>query len=308
MATKPIPVILDTDIGDDIDDTWALVMLLRCPELDVKLVTSTSGNPINRARHIAKVLDLAGRSDIPVGIGARIPDETHDPNATIIFPWIEDYPLDCYPGTVHQDGPQAVIETIHRSPEPVTVIAIGPLSNLGEALRRDPTITRNSRFVGMFGSIYKGYADSPEPCSETNVRLFTNSCRNIFCSDWNRTITPLDTCGAVVLDGEDYSAIRQSADPLLAELMKANDIFAERVPWMKYDPSGRSSVLFDTVAVYLAYSEELVAIETLDLSIEEGGFTRIDPRAGNPTRCALRWKNLEAFKKHLVCRLLNLDN
>ncbi|MEO8616155.1 MAG: nucleoside hydrolase [Luteolibacter sp.] len=307
MTSKPIPVILDTDIGDDIDDTWALVMLLRCPELDVKLVTSTSWNPINRARHIAKVLDLAGRSDIPVGIGARIPEETHDPKGTIIFPWIQDYPLDAYPGTVYQDGPQAVIDTIHQSSQPVTVIAIGPLSNLGEALKRDPSITRNSRFVGMFGSVYKGYMDAPEACSETNVRLFTESCRNVFRSDWNKTITPLDTCGLVVLDGEDYAAIRRSSDPLIQELMKANDIFAKHVPWMKYDPAERSSVLFDAVAIYLAYCEELLTMETLPLRIDDGGFTRIDAEVGSPTRCALGWEDLEAFKKHLVSRLLNGD-
>jgi inosine-uridine nucleoside N-ribohydrolase len=305
MSSQPIPVILDTDIGDDIDDTWALVMLLRSPELDVKLVTSTSTHPENRARHAAKVLELAGRTDIPIAIGARIPGEEFKTDATVIYPWIEDYAIKSYPGKIHEDGPRAVIDTIRQSSRPVTVIAIGPLSNLGEALKRDPSISQHSRFVGMHGSIYKGYADLPTPIAETNVRLFTESCRDIFHSEWDRTITPLDTCGTVVVAGDDYTAIRQSRDPLIRELMKANDIFSRHVPWMKYDSSECSSVLFDTVAVYLAYSEELVEMETLPLRIEDGGYTRIDARNGSPTRCALNWKDLEAFKKHLVSRLLS---
>ena len=55
-----IPVILDTDIGDDIDDTWALVLLLKSPELDLKLVVGDQGKPLYRARLIAKLLQVAG--------------------------------------------------------------------------------------------------------------------------------------------------------------------------------------------------------------------------------------------------------
>jgi inosine-uridine nucleoside N-ribohydrolase len=67
--SRKIPVILDTDIGGDIDDTWALAMMLRCPELDIKLVVSDTGNTTYRAKIIAKILHIAGRTDIAVGIG-----------------------------------------------------------------------------------------------------------------------------------------------------------------------------------------------------------------------------------------------
>ena len=65
------PVILDTDIGDDIDDTWALAMLLRSPELDPKLITTTYGKAEYRAKLIAKFLSTVGRTDIAVGLGAE---------------------------------------------------------------------------------------------------------------------------------------------------------------------------------------------------------------------------------------------
>ena len=66
-----IPVILDTDIGDDIDDTWALVMLLKSPELDLRLVVTDFGDTVYRARLVAKLLQVAGRTDVPIGIGIR---------------------------------------------------------------------------------------------------------------------------------------------------------------------------------------------------------------------------------------------
>ena len=66
---KRIPVIIDTDIGTDIDDTWAVLMALNSPELDIKLIVSSTGDTILRAALLAKFLDRCGRTDIPIGIG-----------------------------------------------------------------------------------------------------------------------------------------------------------------------------------------------------------------------------------------------
>ena len=68
----PIPVILDTDIGDDIDDTWALGFLLRCPELDLKLVVGDNGKVEYRARLLARFLERAGRTNVAVGLGVHV--------------------------------------------------------------------------------------------------------------------------------------------------------------------------------------------------------------------------------------------
>jgi len=66
---KKIPVILDTDIGFDIDDLWALVMILKSPELDIKLITTDTGDTYYRAKLVAKTLEIANRTDIPIGVG-----------------------------------------------------------------------------------------------------------------------------------------------------------------------------------------------------------------------------------------------
>ena len=63
-----IPVILDTDIGSDIDDTWALAMLMRCPELDLKMVLTETADTTYRAALTAKFLTVAGRDDVPIAI------------------------------------------------------------------------------------------------------------------------------------------------------------------------------------------------------------------------------------------------
>jgi hypothetical protein len=68
---EKMPVIFDTDIGDDIDDTWALAMLLQSPELDIKLITTAVGNTSSKAKIVTRFLETVGRSDIPVGIGVQ---------------------------------------------------------------------------------------------------------------------------------------------------------------------------------------------------------------------------------------------
>ncbi|MFH1268614.1 MAG: nucleoside hydrolase, partial [Planctomycetota bacterium] len=183
-----IPVILDTDIGGDIDDTWALVMLLKSPELDVKLVTSDSGNDVYRARLIAKLLEVAGRTDVPVGIGC-LPDDKPGPQSA----WGGDYDLSRYPGTVHKDGVGAILDTIRASQDPVTLIAIGPVPNLPEVLRRAPKIAQKARFVGMHGSVRRGYGGSEKVSPEYNVRANPKALQEVFAAPWDITITPLDT-------------------------------------------------------------------------------------------------------------------
>ena len=120
---KTVPVILDTDIGSDIDDTWALAMALKSPEIDLKLVTVTEFDVVYQAKLAAKMLEIAGRSDIPVGIGIS---GNKFENNCLIRDWVEDYDLSSYPN-VREDGVQAIIDTVMASDEKVTILAIGAL-------------------------------------------------------------------------------------------------------------------------------------------------------------------------------------
>ena len=292
-ARPKIPVILDTDIGDDIDDTWALAMLLKSPEVDIKLVVSDRGHTVYRAKIIAKLLEVASRTDIPVGVGISEGNK-EGPQA----PWVADYDLARYPGKVHQDGVAALIDTIMNAPQPITLICIGPVPNIRAALERQPEIAKRARFVGMHGSVRKGYDGGPEPHREWNVVADAKAAQAVFQAAWPMTITPLDTCGLVTLRGDKFRKVAECSDPLTRAVIENYRI------WRKAGDKRleASSVLFDTVGIYLAFSTELVNIERLPIRVTDDGFTRIDPQ-GKPMDCAMSWKDLGAFEDFLVARL-----
>jgi len=291
-----IPVILDTDIGDDIDDTWALGLILKSPEVDLRLVVGDQGKSLYRARLIAKFLQAAGRSDVAVGIGLP-PTRGVGGQAK----WVEGYDLKSYPGQVHADGVQAIISTIMNSPQPVTLIAIGPMPNLAAAFAREPRIATRARFVGMHGSVRLGYGGKPQPDAEYNVKADPAACRKVFAAPWNITITPLDTCGLVQLKGAKYAAVRDSKDPVARAIIENYRAWAA-AGGNPQRADTASSVLFDTVAVYLALAEELLQIENLGIRVTDDGMTVLDP-AARPIRVATKWKDLAAFEDLLVRRL-----
>ena len=295
----PMPVILDTDIGGDIDDTWALGLLLKSPELDLKLAVGDYGQAEYRARLLAKLLERAGRSDVPVGIGLDVKSLAKARQAA----WLQDYDLQRYPGKVHADGVQAIIETIMTSKRPVTLICIGPVPNIAEALKREPRIAKRARFVGMHGSVRVGYDGNRKPSAEWNVRADPKSCQAVFSAPWKMIITPLDTCGLVKLKGEKYHRVRDSQDRIAA------DIIANYRVWVSSNPrlppnlaDERSSTLFDTVAIYLAIRQDLCGMERLGLRVTDDGMTVIDPKA-RKISVATRWKNIGAFEDWVVERL-----
>ena len=297
----PIPVIFDTDIGDDIDDTWALGFLLRSPELDVKLVVGDNGKPDYRAKLLAKYLETADRTDIPVGIGLDVNPEKGGRQSE----WVRDYDLRKYSGKIHQDGVQAIIDTIMKSRRPVTVIAVGPVQNVAEALKREPRIAQRARFVGMHGSVRVGYGNNPKVSAEYNVKVAPKACQQVFTAPWDITITPLDTCDKIVLTGDKYQQVYRSTDPIALAIVANYRIWAA-APDMGSTakvPVG-SSTLFDTVVIYLAFSQEFCGMEKLGIRVDNEGFT-LEDSAARQINVAMKWKNLPAFEELLVQRLTN---
>ena len=296
---KKIPVVLDTDLGSDIDDSWALAMLLRSPELDLKMVLTDSGDTTYRAKIAAKMLKAAGREDVAIGIGLPFEDKQR-----FVLDWVEGFELGDYAGPVHEDGVQALIDLVMASEETITLIGISSVPNIAEALQREPRIAEKIRFVGMHGSLYKGYQGKATPEAEANVANHNADCQAVFAALPDISITPLDTCGVVDLDGGLYQEILASKDSLLVSVIEQARAWSKNVTWYTPpDPDKGTSTLFDTVAVYMAYSEALLEMKTLGIRITDGGMTIPDP-AGIQVRAALGWKDLGAFRRHLVDRLL----
>ncbi len=294
-----IPVILDTDICDDIDDTWALVMLLKSPEFDVKLITTAVGDTTARTKVVAKILQTAGRTEIPIGTGIAIGDMKtgHRQDA-----WVKDFDLSKYPGKIYPDGVQVMVDTIMNSPEQITLIAIGPLPNIQAALEREPNIAKKVRYIGMQGSIRWSFNDSTKPQKEYNIVSFIKASQAVFTADWDMTITPLDTCGKVSLRGDKYRKVLDCNSPMTKLIIENYRVWLKSGNMNEAQANSRSSTLFDTVAIYLAMKRDLVEMEKLGIRVTDDGYTLIDDKA-KKINCATKWKNLGDYESFLAERL-----
>jgi len=299
------PVVLDTDIGGDIDDTWALAMMVNSPELDVKMVLSEHGDPLYRAKVAARFLQTVGRADVPVGIGIASPHlllNDWNPQEALV----REYDLGSYPGKVLTDGVGALVDLVMGSSEPITIIAIGPLTNIAAALERQPKIASKARFVGMDGNIRELFSKEVQVVPEYNVKVDVPASQRVFDAPWDMTITPLDTCGKVVLSGHRYAKVYRSGSPIARAVMQ------NYKAWVQYlskktdmDPlryERESSILFDTVAVYLAMDDRFLNMEMLGVRVMADGLTSVDEDA-KKIRCAMTWKDMEAFEDFLVRRI-----
>jgi inosine-uridine nucleoside N-ribohydrolase len=286
-------VVLDTDIGTDIDDTWAIAQLLGTPALDLRLVTTVAGDTTYRARCAAALLAAGGRTDITVAAGVGGVGRPEQPQGSLAAA----APLDSF-----AEGVDALVRACADAP--VTIIAIGPLSNLAAALERDPTITSRARLVAMCGSVHVGYRGAPGAVAEYNAAADVAATRAVLAAGWvDVLLTPLDTCGTVLLEGERYQRILAARSPLVTALV---DSYRE---WCgeRSTHERRSTTLYDCVAVHLAHDESLWDIEDVALTVGDGGVMRVSPGGHGPTvRCALRWREggMDAFLDALVTALL----
>lgn len=305
------PVILDTDIGTDIDDTWALAMLLASPELDLRLVTCVSGDVHYRAGLCAGLLSVAGRCDVPIGLGIggalKLPDILQ---GTPQRGFAGTQALVGYP-QVRDDGVDAIIELIMASTERVTIIAIGPLTNVAEALRRRPAITQRASLVGMHGSVRVGYRGAATPSAEYNVYADVAAAQVALSAPWEKIITPLDSCGNVVLKDGTYRRFHEFATDHPGSM--AATVLENYRLWLKAlgapelgapedRLTERSTTLYDTVAVYLAIETELLQMENLSIRVDDAGFTRVQS-GGALMQVATAWRDYDRFEQLLLDRL-----
>jgi inosine-uridine nucleoside N-ribohydrolase len=169
----------------------------------------------------------------------------------------------------------------------------------------------------MHGSVRRGYGNNPTPSAEYTVKAFVKEAQKVFTAPWEMTITPLDTCGIIQLKDQKYQKVLNKNSPLTRALMENyrawqkqgirsnNKDLSETELNKRVDQkcNSSSSTLFDTVAIYLAMSTELVKMEKLPIIVTDDGFTRID-KNGKAINCATEWKDLGAFEDLMVDRLI----
>ncbi len=298
-------IILDTDIGGDIDDTWALAFLLASAEVSLDFIITWPRCAEYRARIVAKMLEIAGQDHIPIGLGdAPTPKPSGNYNPIMAYKqaaWLKDYRLDDYKGEIRKDGCAALIEYIMDAKEPVKLLCIGPLDNIAKALELKPEIAGKCDFVGLHGSVRLGYFGEPNPTGEYNVVASPKAAQAVFAAPWrSMTITPLDTCGFIYLDGPDYQKIRLGATPL-AQAVSENYRF-----WNHPDAANwrqRSSLICDVVGAYLAFDDAFLNLEELPITVTDTGHTVIDPTDGKLIKVATSWKDFETFKHMVATRI-----
>src|SRR5580698_7533885 len=212
-ASKPEPkqlVIIDTDIGDDIDDAFALALAERTPQFQILGIITAFGDTTLRAQLTLRLLNATGFGTVPASAGVPTPPKTDFTQAAYAKAGDKSK---IQPTT----GPDFLLDQIRRHPGQITLIAIGPLTNLGAAIDKDPATFRElKRIVMMGGSIYKGYG-SPHPEPEWNIVCDVSAARKVLDSGVPIFMMPLDAT-MLKLDEARRSTLFAYKSPLNAQL------------------------------------------------------------------------------------------
>ena len=304
MVNKPmrkVPLILDTDIGSDIDDSWALAFLLNSPEVDLRYVLAATGDTEYRAQVIVKMLQAAGRSDVPIGTGRQ----TMDFGKTLEA-WVDGVDVSAYSGVVYQDGAMQLVQLVMSMDETPTILCIGPMTNLADALALEPGIAERCHMVAMSGSLETHEDGHDGQIAEWNVRKDISAAQKVYSAPWKTIrIAPLDSCGVLRLNGELLEQVRSSTSSLARSLITSVDRWAECLKNREWPE--RSSILFDTVAAYLCFGAEYLKMEEMSLVIDDEGYM-LESESGAKVECALGWNDMEGFKQLLVDRLTQYED
>jgi inosine-uridine nucleoside N-ribohydrolase len=282
-------IILDTDIGDDIDDAWALAFVISHQSFVPLGVTIAHGNSPARAKIACKMLHITKRDDIPVFVGRKTNDKVFQQ-----YSWAEDFSLT---KPARKPASEFIVETVRRYPGEVTLLAIGPLENIADALRKEPKLrTYVKRVVLMSGCVY-GAAFSPgKPVREWNVYQSTADAQLVYSAGLPLTIVPLDSTTRVQLSDQERKRIADYDSPLTYALESLYRL------WLS-GPTQRMT-LHDQLAVAetAAPGRFFGKTETLPLVVDDEGYTRIDRTRGKPVTVCLE-PNRDAFMQYYLGEL-----
>jgi inosine-uridine nucleoside N-ribohydrolase len=286
----PQLAIIDTDIGDDIDDAFALALALRSPELKLLGVTTAYGDTELRARLLDRYLAAVGRSDLPVAVGVATPH-------TNVFTQAAYARRE--PEKEHPDAVDFLLDQIRRHPGQITLIGIGPLFNVQAAIERDPaTFRKLKRVVIMGGSIDQGYNGGvagihrpPEP--EWNIDRDPAGARALLASGVPVFMMPLDST-QIRLERPEREMIFSHGSPLTDQLTLLYH------QWLAAS-AGQAAVpiLFDAVAVTYAIRPDLCPAKAMHIGVDDKGLTRQEPGEPNAQVC------LESNEKGFLDLLLD---
>lgn len=287
---EPIPVLLDTDIGTDIDDAYALAQILGSPELKLLGVTTVSGDAVARARLAAKLLAVAGRSEVPVYAGIST-----TPQYMAQAEWAKGFTS----SALHESGGVEFLRRqINARPGEITIIAVGELTNIAALLAAEPGIGKKIKAIALMGgAIKRGYAPGSKPAPEWNLRCNIAAAQAVFTSGVPLLVAPLDSTADLILTHEHCVKIFARGSPLNDALASLDFIWRRTNTWKADKPT-----LFDSLAVALVASPGLVPLTPVHVVVEADGLTRVIADRPPNARVALT-SDPAAFLEYVTSRL-----
>lgn len=274
----PTTILLDTDIGTDVDDAIALALILASPELDLRAITTVSGDTRLRGRIARKLLALGGAAHVPVAAGVREP-VLRQRN----FLWLghegrgivgdeDELPLS------PSHGVDLFIETVLR--ERPHVVAIGPLSNLAVAIMKEPAVIEAIPHLTLMGGALGRRPDVP--AMEYNLGSDAEAAVVVLNAGIPTTIVPLDVTFRVFFTAADLARLRRQPTPLLRAVCDAIEIWAPlQHSFFESSPGFRDDIvsyLHDPLTVALLLDPSLIRCERLHLraAIVDGVFRLVE--------------------------------
>jgi purine nucleosidase len=264
-------IIIDTDIGDDIDDGFAVALALRSRELRILGISTTFGDTETRAKLVDRMLGEAGRQEIPVAMGVHTDVKTSFGQR----PYADG---GHFAHTSHPAAVDFILDQIRKNPGEITLVCIGPLVNVGAMIDRDaPTFRKLKRVVIMGGSVDRGYGDPyaapvpPEP--EWNIKNDIPSAQKLFASGVSLYVMPLDST-QLKLDEVKREFLFRQGTPLTDALTILYHQWGQQTP-----------TLFDPMTIAFIDDPALCPVQPMNLVVDEKGMTRRGSGAPNAQVC-----------------------
>ncbi|MFW6047561.1 MAG: nucleoside hydrolase [Candidatus Woesearchaeota archaeon] len=254
---QSIKVIIDTDIGGDIDDVLALAIALNSPEIELKAVTTVNTDPFIRARIAAKMLKVFNKAQIPVAAGEKrmfdgSSTKCKDINGAVVLTLKDPVP--------ERNGVDLMIETVKKNPEEIVIIGIGCWTNIAKAFSKAPDIMNKvKKLVLMGGKVY-----SPKP--ESNVICDPSAASYIFNLSVPKMLVPLDVTSQCRYRIENHGQLIKKGEDT------TNFIFDSLRAWQIGRNNGNPKaepILHDPLAVALSFEDSFInKIEPLHLELD----------------------------------------
>jgi inosine-uridine nucleoside N-ribohydrolase len=272
LAQTPRRVIIDTDPG--VDDAMAILLALNSPELKLEALTVVPGNVDSKQglENALKLVSLANRCDVIVARGAEHPLNQklitaqfwHGPNG---LAGVELPASNCTADK--RFGPDLIIETIHKYPHEVTLIPVGPLTNIALAVSKDPSIAGLVKdIVIMGGSITGGNVNG---AAEANIYNDPEAAAIVFNAGWTVTMVGSDIGERTLMTRKYLNELQSSHGPETDFIAKLADFYLTRSEKSGYP----GAAMYDPLAVGTVIDPTLVTLKDMHVDVEtKGEFTR----------------------------------